>query len=162
MNIISASLLILLPSVFASPVVDLGSSSCFAILSTDALVNLGSQGGISQFFGNVGTSAYYALYGFDLFSDGSVEFSSSSMVPLGNVYSSSHSAPTPGILDAAVDDMEAAYTYASGLPHKHITIGDHNFKPNNVTNVGVNKFTGHVTLLPDHKLVFDGDDDAGG
>ena len=94
MNIISASLLILLPSASASLLVDLGSSSCFAILIKDGVDNTG----VTQIYGNVGTTfdPLVAFTGFELYSllDGTGEFSMSPMVN-GALYGASHSVPTP-------------------------------------------------------------------
>ena len=94
MNIISAALLILLPSASALDPVNLGSSSCYAILSKAGVTNTGP----TQIYGNAGTSpiSAMALTGFALVptNAGTVDFLTS-MVVRGNMYGASHLAPTP-------------------------------------------------------------------
>ena len=94
MNIISAALLILLPSASALDPVNLGSSSCYTILSKAGVTNTGP----TQIDGNVGTIpiAVMALTGFALVptNDGTADFLTS-MVVRGKLYGASHLAPTP-------------------------------------------------------------------
>ena len=104
--------------------------------------------GVTQIYGNVGTNSVFE--GFDPMTlDGTREFSSSPIVVGASLYAPYYLAPTPEILDAAVDDMEAAYTVAFHLHPYEIFSVNTIFEPNYVPYKGVTKFTDDATLPAD-------------
>ena len=156
MNIISAPLLILLPSVSALDPVNIGSSCNNAILSKSGVTNTGP----TQIDGNVETSSITAtdLTGFALVptNAGTAGFFTSTMVS-GRLYGASHMAPTPVWLGAAVLDMEAAYTEASGRPSPDFVEPYASSIPTyTVLTPGIYKWTSVVTVPVYGLITFDG------
>ena len=136
MNIFFVSLLILLTSPSASLPVDLGSSSCFAILSKQGVYNYG----VSLILGNVGTTLAtdpFDCFGTDIALDWDEESSSSPLLEGGRMYGASHSAPTPDILEAAIGHMDSAFFAASQLYPEFSFSGDHDFEEDYFMRVGV-------------------------
>ena len=131
MNIISAALLVLLSSASALDPLNLGSSSCYVILSKAYVDNIGT----SYIDGNVGTSSAVpmALSGFALDPPftGDENFSKSTMVT-GRLYAAYHMAPTPFNLDNAVNDMERAYLEAIEITSSFINLQDGSISTNTV------------------------------
>ena len=117
--------------------------------------------GTSKITGNVGTtlasdSAFQGFGGTSL--DYMNKFSSSPMLVGGRLYSASHSPPTPDILDAAVSNMDTAYSDASQLPGLcHGITGNHDFYT--MVPAGVTYFPVDVNLPSDHILIVTGDVD---
>ena len=96
----------------AAPV-DLGKAGNFVIL---AKTGISTTAG-TAIVGNIGVSpaAAAAITGpFELTMDTSGKYSTSPLVD-GKVYASDYAVPTPGYLDSAVLDMQAAYTTTAGL-----------------------------------------------
>ena len=82
-------------------------------------------------------------------------FSTSTMVS-GRLYGASHLAPTPAWLGAAVLDMEAAYTEASGCPSPDFVEPYAGSIPTNtVLAPGIYKWTSVVTAPVDGVITFD-------
>ena len=77
----------------------------------------------------------------------------------GGLYGDSHSGSTRTILDAAVGNMEAAYTYASDRPSDEIFSGNC-ILPTMTLQSGVYEFTSDVTVPVRGEIAFDGDDVA--
>jgi hypothetical protein len=90
---------------------DLGAAGSYAIMAKTAISNVTG----SVVTGNIAVSpaAESFITGFSLVADATHEFSTSSSV-VGNVYSATHSAPTPSNLTSAIGTMETAYTDAAG------------------------------------------------
>jgi hypothetical protein len=111
--------------------VDLGAAGNYELLSKSGI----STTGATMITGDIAVSpiAASAITGFGLVLDNSGAFSKSSLVT-GNVYAANYSAPTPGVLTAAVKDMETAYTNAAG-------------RAANVTGLGAGNIGG-LTLAP--------------
>ena len=150
MNIIPAALLILLPSASVSQgvPVNLGSSSCYAILSKGVVISQFSNLGPTQIDGNVGSSSTpVAFYGFELDPPVSeaAEFSISTIVN-GRMYSVNNKFPTPPNLDDAVHDMELAYNEAYFSMADHYDIHAGNIPTEKVLTPGIYWWDSDVTV----------------
>ena len=111
--------------------VDLGTASNYVLLSKAGI----STTGTTKITGDIGVSpiAASAITGFGLVLDKSGTFSTSTLVT-GRVYAANYAVPTPGVLTAAVEDMQTAYTNAAG-------------RAANVTGLGAGNIGG-LTLAP--------------
>ncbi len=97
--------------------VPLGTACDYVILSKAGITNVPT----SDITGDIGVSPITsaAITGFALEMDESNEYATSTQVD-GRVYAADYAEPTPSELTTAVNDMEAAYTYAAGRDYEHI------------------------------------------
>jgi hypothetical protein len=103
----------------ASPAtVNLGTAGNFAVLSKTGISTTGSTGIV----GDIGVSPAAASYitGFALTLPSASAFSTSALVS-GKVYAPGYADPTPATLTTAVNDMQTAYTDATGRSLNAIT-----------------------------------------
>jgi hypothetical protein len=101
---------VIIPGVMGSSAnVNLGTAGNYVILSESGI----STTGTTSIVGDVGVSPINAtaITGFGLVMDPSNQFSTSSLVN-GKVYAADYAGATPATLNAAISDMEAAYTDA--------------------------------------------------
>jgi hypothetical protein len=140
---------------------DLGDAAAFTILAKSGITNTGK----TAIQGNIGVSpiAATAITGFALTLDGSNQFSTSPFVT-GNVYAADYANPTPAVMTKAINNMEAAYTTASGLtiPTPIVELNDGDISGRTIApgiykwSTGVLVSEAGVTLAggPDDKWVF--------
>lgn len=140
---------------------DLGDAAAFTILAKSGITNTGK----TAIQGNIGVSpiAATAITGFALTLDGSDQFSTSPFVT-GNVYAADYANPTPAVMTKAINNMEAAYTTASGLtiPTPIVELNDGDISGRTIApgiykwSTGVLVSEAGVTLAggPDDKWVF--------
>jgi hypothetical protein len=113
--VFSIALLVLMTAVIipgvmgSSAAVNLGSAGNYAILSESGI----STTGTTSIVGDIGVSPINAtaITGLGLVMDHSGQFSTSSLVN-GKVYAADYAGSTPATMNAAISDMEAAYTDA--------------------------------------------------
>jgi hypothetical protein len=95
--------------------INLGSAGDFSILAKSGISTTGN----TSVQGDIGISpaASSALTGFGLIMNASGKWSNTTVSNLvtGKVYASDYAPPTPGMLTAAISDMETAYNTASNL-----------------------------------------------
>jgi len=111
--------------------VNLGKAGDYAILSKTGISTVPT----SAVTGNLGVSPAAATYitGFSLTADTTNAFATSPQVT-GNIYASDYAPPTPSNLTSAIDDMQLAFTDASG-------------RAPTVTELGAGN-VGGMTLIP--------------
>ncbi len=97
----------------AEPVVNLGTSGNFAILTKSGISTVPS----SMIVGDLGVSpiSATAITGFSLIMDPSNQFSKSAQVT-GKVFAATYAQPTPAKLTTAIGDMQLAFTDAASRP----------------------------------------------
>lgn len=133
--------------------VPLGTACNYVILSKAGITNVPT----SEITGNIGVSPIdsTAIIGFELVMDESNEYATSTQVE-GRVYAADYAEPTPSELTTAVNDMEAAYTYAAGraADETGVDLSDEPLGP------GVYKWDAGVSINDNVTLDGEGDENA--
>jgi len=150
-----ASLAVLAASLRGATPVDLRTAGNFTILSA---AGISTTAGTS-ILGNIGVSpiAATALTGFSLTLDPSGQFSTSALVT-GQVFAADYTPPTPGVMSAAIVDMQGAYTNAAGRSNPDFVNLAGGTLDGQILAPGLYKWTSAVTIT--NSVTIDGDGDS--
>jgi len=150
-----ASLAVLAASLRGATPVDLRTAANFTILSA---AGISTTAGTS-ILGNIGVSpiAATALTGFSLTLDPSGQFSTSALVT-GQVFAADYTPPTPGVMSAAIVDMQGAYTNAAGRSNPDFVNLAGGTLDGQILAPGLYKWTSAVTIT--NSVTIDGDGDS--